>query len=112
LFDRSPGLFSELKWLPGPAAAPLRYLTLQLTGVASLTVDVARAGLASFPSSTIAVATDTRAQVTLAAVPADATVQLDGKPTGLTVAVPQGRHQITLTRSQAKSGTHGPARLG
>jgi hypothetical protein len=98
--------------LPGTPAAPLPYLTLRLTGVASLTVDEARAGLASLPSSTIAVATDTGTQITLAAVPADATVQLDGKPTGAVVAVSGGRHQITLTRSQAESGASGSARLG
>jgi pimeloyl-ACP methyl ester carboxylesterase len=107
-FDPTPGLYSELTWLPGVPAAPLPYLTLRLTGVASLTVDVARAGLASLPSSTIAVATDTATRITLVALPADATVQLDGQPTGRIVAVPQGRHQITLTVSDA----HRPTRLG
>jgi len=106
-FDPTPGLYSELTWLPGAPAAPLPYLTLRLTGVASLTVDVARAGLASLPSSTIAVATDTASQITLAALPADATVQLDGKPTSAVVAVPVGRHQITVTVSDAPR----PARL-
>jgi pimeloyl-ACP methyl ester carboxylesterase len=107
-FDPTPGLYSELTWLPGVPAAPLPYLTLRLTGVASLTVDVARAGLTSLASSTIAVATDTATRITLVALPADATVQLDGQPTGRIVAVPQGRHQITLTVSDA----HRPTRLG
>ncbi|EUA89925.1 hypothetical protein I551_3641 [Mycobacterium ulcerans str. Harvey] len=67
--------------------------------MASLTVDVKRAGLASLPSSTIQVATDTAAQITLGALPAGVEVKLDDQPVGTTVSVPIGRHSITLTRS-------------
>jgi pimeloyl-ACP methyl ester carboxylesterase len=95
-FDPTPGLFTELVWQLGPPSDALPYLTLQLTGVAALTVDVARAGLASLPLTTITVATDTAAQITLAALPPQATIELDGTPTGPTVAVPPGRHSITL----------------
>ena len=95
--DLSPGLYTELAWRIGPAVDPLPYLTLQLTRVAGLTVDVARAGLASLPASTINVATDTPALVTLAALPPNATVTIDGQPAGPSVAVPPGRHTITLT---------------
>ena len=62
-FDPTPGLYSELDWRVGPYVGPLPYLTLRLNGIASLTVDIERAGLASLPSSTIAVASDTAAQV-------------------------------------------------
>ena len=45
--DLSPGLYTELIWRIGPAVDPLPFLALHLTRVAGLTVDVARAGLAS-----------------------------------------------------------------
>ena len=70
---------------------------LNLTRVAGLTVDVARAGLASLSASTINAVTDTLAQITLAALPLGTTVLLDGRPTGPTVTVPVGQHTITLT---------------
>jgi hypothetical protein len=72
-------------------------LTLRLTGVAGLRVDVARAGLADLPTSTITVATDVAATITLGGLGAEVDVQLDGEPAGATVAVPPGRHRITLT---------------
>ena len=96
--DLSPGLYTELIWRIGPAVDPLPSLALSLTRVAGLTVDVARAGLASLSSSTINVVTDTRAQITLAALPPGTTVLLDGRPTGPTVTVPVGQHTITLTK--------------
>ena len=95
--DLSPGLYTELLWRIGSAVDPLPSLALNLTHVAGLTVDVARAGLASLHTSTINVVTDTLAQITLAALPPDTTVLLDGQPTGPTVGVPVGRHTITLT---------------
>ncbi len=95
-FDPSPGVYSELDWRVGSAVAPLPYLTLQLNGVASLTVDIERAGLASLPSSTISVATDTAARITLGGLPAGVVVHLDGDPAGATVAVSPGRHRIEL----------------
>jgi len=97
-FDPTPGVYSELDWRVGPPVAPLPYLTLRLTGVASLTVDIKRAGLASLPASTIAVATDTVAQITLSGLPDGVEVRLDGQPAKPTVAVSPGRHRITLTR--------------
>jgi pimeloyl-ACP methyl ester carboxylesterase len=95
-FDPTPGLYSELDWQTGLPTAPLPYLTLRLTGVAGLTVDLARAGLTKLPTSTITVATDTATQIRLAALPEGVTVSLDDKPTGTTVALPAGRHHITL----------------
>jgi pimeloyl-ACP methyl ester carboxylesterase len=97
-FDPSPGLYSELDWRVGAPVGALPYLTLRLTGVAGLTIDVARAGLAALPSSTVTVATDTAAQVTLGGLPAGVEVQLDGQTVGPTVAVSPGRHRITLCR--------------
>ena len=111
-FDLSPGLYTELMWRIGPAVDPLPYLTLQLTRVAGLAVDVARAGLASLPASTINITTDTPAQIRLAALPPNATVQLDGQPAGSTVTVPVGRHTITLSTVDSKmpSGVLVPSR--
>jgi hypothetical protein len=62
--DLSPGLYTELLWRIGPAVAPMRFLTLTLSGVAGITVDVARAGLASWDVSTVTVSTDCRADQT------------------------------------------------
>jgi hypothetical protein len=95
-FEPTPGVYSELDWRVGAPVAPLPYLTLRLTGVAGLTVDVARAGLAALPSSTITVATDTAAQITLGGLPAGVEVQVDGEPAGPTVAVSPGRHRNAL----------------
>ena len=55
-------------------------LTLNLVGVAGLTVDPARAGLAAMPRSTIAVAT-AAVEIKLAALPPGVTVRLDDNPT-------------------------------
>ena len=95
-FEPTPGVYSELDWRVGAPVAPLPYLTLRLTGVAGLTVDVARAGLAALPSSTITVATDTAAQITLGGLPAGVEVRIDGEPAGPTVVVSPGRHRIAL----------------
>ncbi|MGO9383209.1 MAG: alpha/beta hydrolase-fold protein [Mycobacterium sp.] len=99
-FDPSPGLYSELDWRVGPPVGALPYLTLRLSGVAGLTVDVARAGLAALPSSTITVAADTAAQITLSGLPDGVEVEVDGQPSGPTVAVLPGRHRITLTAEE------------
>jgi hypothetical protein len=93
-----PGVVVEQGWNVGQAPGPQPYVTINLTGVKGLTVDIARAGLASMPSSMIAVSSDTGARITLAALPPEVTLTLDGEPTGSTVAVPVGRHQITLKK--------------
>jgi hypothetical protein len=97
-FDPTPGLYTELDWRVVGAVDPMPYLTLRLTGVASLTVGIERAGLVSLPSSTIHVATDTAVQITLGGLPARFEVQLDGQTAGSPVAVSAGRHRITLVR--------------
>jgi hypothetical protein len=109
--DLSPGLYTELMWRIGPAVDPLPYLTLQLTRVAGVTVDVARAGLASLPASTINITTDTPAQIRLAALPPDMAVEIDGHPAGPMVPVPVGRHTITLSAvdSEMPSGVLVPS---
>jgi pimeloyl-ACP methyl ester carboxylesterase len=99
-FDPTPGLYSELDWRVGPSVGPLPYLTLRLAGVASLKVDVERAGLTSVPSSTITVATDTAAQIALGGLPDGVEVQLDEQPAGPTIAVSPGRHRITLVAKE------------
>ncbi|VBA58884.1 alpha/beta hydrolase-fold protein [Mycobacterium attenuatum] len=98
-FDPTPGLYTELDWRVDGPAPVLPYLTLRLTGVASLTVDVERAGLASLPSSSIAVASDTAAQITLGGLADGVQVRLDGELAGSTVAIPAGRHQVSLART-------------
>ncbi|CQD17116.1 Putative esterase [Mycobacterium europaeum] len=95
-FDPTPGVYTELDWRGGPPVGPLPYLTLRLSGVAAITVDVQRAGLAALPASTITVATDTAARITLSGLPAGVSVHLDGQPAEPTLAVPVGRHRITL----------------
>ncbi|OBH42457.1 prolyl oligopeptidase family serine peptidase [Mycobacterium mantenii] len=96
-FEPTPGLYSELDWQVGRPVGPLPYLTLNLKGVASLTVDIGRAGLAALPTSTITVSTDVTARIALSGLPAAIDVQLDGEPAGTTVTVSPGRHHITLT---------------
>ena len=81
--DPMAGYVAEQSWDTGLPPDPQPYLTVTLAGVAALTLDLARAGLAGWPPSTsppptIAVATDTAAQVTLAALPPGVTVELDG----------------------------------
>jgi pimeloyl-ACP methyl ester carboxylesterase len=92
----SPGLYTEQIWRIGRPPAPMPHLTLDLTGVAAVTVDLARSGLAPLSSSTITVTTDTAAQITLSALPPGMVVELDGKPAGATLAVSPGRHRVTL----------------
>ena len=95
----TPGVVVEQTWAGGTAPAPQPYLTLDLGGVASLSVDVARAGLASLALSTIAVSTDVKVEITLSGLPAGVKVTVDGNSSGATVAVPVGRHQIVLKRA-------------
>ncbi|OBI77609.1 alpha/beta hydrolase-fold protein [Mycobacterium sp. E740] len=101
--DLSPGLYTELVWRTGAPVDPIPFLTLKLTGVAGITVDVARAGLAALHTSTIDVSTDTPARVELAALPTDVAVLLDGRPSGPLVQVPVGRHTIALTSAAVPS---------
>ncbi|MGE5696601.1 MAG: prolyl oligopeptidase family serine peptidase [Candidatus Sericytochromatia bacterium] len=96
--DPTPGLYTEQQWQLGPPAEVLPHLTLTLTKVAAVTIDVARAGLAALPRSTINVATDTAAQISLTALPPGTAVQLDGALTGAKVTVPRGRHRINLAK--------------
>ncbi|HKI41464.1 MAG TPA: peptidase, partial [Mycobacterium sp.] len=93
-----PGLYSELDWRVRSRVGALPYLTLRLTGVAGLAVDIRRAGLAELRSSTITVTTDTATRMALNGLPAGVEVRLDGRPSGATVAVPAERHRITLAR--------------
>ncbi|MGO9731312.1 hypothetical protein [Mycobacterium sp.] len=60
--------------------------------------DVVDVGLAELRSSTITVTTDTATQLKLGGLPPGVEVQLDGQPSQATVAVPAGRHRITLAR--------------
>ncbi|RAV06231.1 peptidase [Mycolicibacterium sp. GF69] len=101
--DLTPGLYTELLWRTGAAVEPIPFLTLKLTGVAGVTVDVARAGLAALDTSTIDVSTDTVARVELAELPPDVAVLLDGEPAGSVVQVPVGRHTIALTTAAVPS---------
>jgi pimeloyl-ACP methyl ester carboxylesterase len=103
-FDPTPGLYSELDWRVGPSVGPLPYLTLRLNGIAGLTVDVERAGLASLPSSTITVATDTAVRIALGGLPDGVEVTMDGEPAGTTVAMSPGHHHIELASPSGGKG--------
>jgi len=99
-FDPTPGLYTEQTWQTGTTPAALASLELELSGVDSLAVDVARAGLATLPRSSIGVVTDHAVHVKLVALPPGTTVELDGTPTGPVVEVPVGGHTIALTNEQ------------
>ncbi|MGE2714155.1 peptidase [Mycolicibacterium litorale] len=99
-FDPTPGLFTEMTWQLGGEVDPLPLLTLDLSGVSGLAVDVVRAGLAELSRSTIAVATDRAVRIRLASLPPGTTVELDGTPTGPVVDVPVGRYRITLAAAR------------
>lgn len=96
-FDPTPGLFTEMTWQLGADVEPMPWLTLDLSAVAGLAVDVVRAGLATLPRSTIAVSTDHPVRIRLASLPPGMAVELDGAPAGAVVDVPAGRSQLTLT---------------
>ncbi|HZC51514.1 MAG TPA: hypothetical protein VE441_03330, partial [Mycobacterium sp.] len=64
-------------------------------------VDAARAGLAASPYSTITVITDCPVQITLYRLPPATVARIDGAFTDTTVAVPHGRHRITLAAAGA-----------
>ena len=100
-FDPTPGGYVERVWRFGPPAEAQPRLALRLTGVAALTVDTNRAGLAALARSTITVRTDSTAEITLDALPPSTTVRIDGSPTDGTVTVPPGRHRITLAPGAA-----------
>jgi hypothetical protein len=96
-FDTTPGLFTEMAWQLGGEVEPMPWLTLDLSGVAGLAVDVVRAGLAALARSMITVPTDHPVRLRLASLPTGMTVELDGGPAGAVVDVPEGRSQVTLT---------------
>ena len=64
-FKPTPGLQTEQTWQLSREPDPRPHMTLDLTGVAGLTVDVARAGLATLPHSTVTVTTDGPAKIAL-----------------------------------------------
>jgi hypothetical protein len=102
-FNPTPGGYVERVWRFGPAREAQPRLTLRLTGVAALTIDTARAGLAAFARSTITVQTDSTVEITLDGLPSSTGVRIDGARTGRTVTVEPGRHRITLAPSSAST---------
>lgn len=100
-FDPTPGGYVERVWRLGPPAEAQPRLTLRLTGVAAVTVDTDRAGLAGLANSTIAVHTDSAAEITLDGLPSATSVRIDGASADKTVTVPPGRHRITLAQGAA-----------
>ncbi|WP_407685972.1 peptidase [Mycobacterium sp. HUMS_1102779] len=95
-FNPTPGVYAQRSWRFGRRAQPRPRLTLRLDGVAALTVDTARAGLAALPCATITVSTDDPATITLDRLPPGTEVRIGDTVTGAAVAVPAGRHRITL----------------
>jgi len=93
-FDPSPGFFAEQKWDTGAPPERLPILTLRLHDVASLSVDLERAGFAPGEAGTIKLATNAPTAVTLQGLADGTPVKLDGEESGPSVAVPEGRHEI------------------
>ncbi len=101
-FNPTPGGYVERVWRFGQPPEAHPRLTLRLTGVAALTIDTARAGLAAWARSTITVQTDSAAEITLERLPSSASVRIDGARTDKAVTVAPGRHRITM----APDATH------
>ncbi|WP_432206478.1 alpha/beta hydrolase-fold protein [Mycobacterium malmoense] len=95
-FRPMPGTYAEQTWRRGRAPRARPHMTLELTGVARLTVDIARAGLATLPRSTITITTDGATEVTLEGVPPSMEVRCDGERAGRTITVSEGRHHVRL----------------
>jgi len=94
-FDPTPGFFAEQTWRTGAAPGRLPLLTLSLRDVASLTIDLDRAGFATGEHGTVKVATNAAAVVTLQGLAQGTPVRLDGVVVAeLGVTVPEGRHDI------------------
>ncbi|RDH80545.1 peptidase [Mycolicibacterium moriokaense] len=86
-FKPMPGVYIEQAWQPAARREARPHMTLELTGVAALTIDVARAGLAALPDSTIAVTTDGPVEITLEGLPSS---------TDTVETLPEGRHRISV----------------
>jgi hypothetical protein len=96
-----PGTNSQLTWKLGATPAPAPRLTLTLTDVAGMTVDMAQAALSS---GTVAVTSDGPAALTLADLPDGTTVLKGGTRLatvgasgGVTVAIAGGETTLTVT---------------
>lgn len=100
-FKPTPAVYVEQTWAPAPPREAKPQLTLALTGVAGLTIDVGRAGLAALPRASITVTTDCPTEITVEGVPPSTQLRIAGGPTGHTVALPEGRHRMTLTQDRA-----------
>ena len=97
-FKPTPRLYAQQLWQQRGLRRQTRaHLTLTLSGVAAITVDLARAGLAALPDATIEVVTDSAAEITFEKLPASTAVDIDGEPGPGTVVAGAGRHLITLT---------------
>ncbi|WP_041782438.1 alpha/beta hydrolase-fold protein [Mycolicibacterium chubuense] len=96
-FKPTPRLYTQRMWQRALRRDARAHMTLTLTGVAAVTVDLDRAGLAALPRSTIEVVTDSTAEITLHELPLSTAVDVDGEPQSGTVIAGAGRHLITLT---------------
>ncbi len=104
-FKPMPGVYTERLWERGRPREPRPVLTLKLTGVAGVNVDVARCGLATLGRSTIEVTTDGETAIGLERLAPRTSVQIDGVAAGATVVVPQGRHRIVLSAEPSDGAT-------
>jgi len=103
-FKPMPGLHSEQVWCRGRPGNARPRLTLKLTGVAGVSVDLARSGLSTLPHSTIAVTTDSEVAIGLDQLPPHTAVRVDGTAAGTTVVLPPGQHRIVLS-AEPSAGT-------
>lgn len=88
-----PSLFDEQRWQPLPATAPGNAFGATLSGVASVTLDLAAMGLTTGRALDATLDTDTRATVTLAA----------GHGRRIDLCLGPGRHRLTITSTTGSS---------
>lgn len=101
--EPSPAVRERLDWNVGEPARTAPSISLELTGVASLQIDVDDADLdTAAPGAEVTVASDDATVLALAGVPDGTVVLLDGErvgaaPAAATLDVPEGDHTITFS---------------
>jgi hypothetical protein len=109
-FDPTPGAYVEQTWATSAPPDRMPVVTLALRDVASLTVDLGRAGLREGEPSRIVVTTNVPVELTLKGPGSGSSVQVVGSgtttvPKGVTappvtgtapVALPEGRHELKI----------------
>jgi pimeloyl-ACP methyl ester carboxylesterase len=97
-FDPAPGVYLEQGWRTAPPPERRPVLTLDLRDVASLTVDLARAGFRPAERGTIMISTNSSLELTLQGPATGTPIVIEGHvaETPATVPVAPGRHQMLI----------------